>query len=128
MDLRVRSLGGARFAPSIQLPGFSRCVIEQDYYPGAAYVCIGHPNGAFDSVSLAAVFDRIAAEIHTCLGQPIWYPERWRRGDPFVYAGGERQLNWRQEGRFPTPLVTLTLEEDLAGAGWYLRLSVATLH
>ncbi len=126
--LRARALGGGRFAPVVDLPGFERCEIERDYYPGAAYVCTGHPGGAFEPVSLSAAFDRIGREIDACLAGPVWYPVRWRRGELFVHARGERQLNWRQEGSFPTPLVTLKLEEDLAGAGWYLRLSVETLH
>lgn len=127
-ELRGSPAGGRLFAARLSLPGFSGCTIENDDYPGAIYACTRSAAGAADGRLPEESFARLAQAIDGCLAAPFWYPLRWRRGELFVHARGERQLNWRQEGSFPTPLLTLKLEEDLAGAGWYLRLAVQTLH
>lgn len=127
-DLRGHPLAERHWAAQSLLPEFDRCEIEGEGYPGAVYACRGHPEGAFDPVSLEPAFARLARDIDLCLAAPVWYPLRWQRGESFVFARGERQISWRLRERLPTPMVTLKLEEDLSGAGWYLRLAVETLH
>ena len=61
---------------------------------------------------LLGEYRQLAGEVDACLQQPIWYPRIWRQGQDFAFAGGERQVIWRDGSIGPKPTVA---SEDRGG-------------
>ena len=93
--------------------GLRTCAVEGDYRPGATYVCRGEAIAGGSGDLLLRDYRELAAEVDACLQQPIWYPRLWRQGQDFAFAGGERQVIWRDGSTGPKPTVALKIEEDI---------------
>jgi hypothetical protein len=109
-------------------PELRACTIDGDSYPGASYVCRGEAIAGGSGNLLGAEYVALAAEVDDCLQRPIWYPRSWRQGQDFVFAGGERQMIWRDGSTGPKPTVALKIEEDIGQGLFFLRLAVASDH
>ena len=108
--------------------GLRTCAVEGDYRPGATYVCRGEAIVGGPGDLLLGDYRQLAGEVDACLQQPIWYPRIWRQGRDFTFAGGERQVIWRDGSIGPKPTVALKIEEDIGRRLYFLRLAVATSH
>lgn len=106
--------------------GLRTCAVEGEYRPGATYVCRGEAIAGGPGDLLLANYQRLAAEVDACLQRPIWYPRIWRQGQDFAFAGGERQIIWRDGSSGPKPNVALKIEEDIGRRLYFLRLAVAS--
>lgn len=125
--LRGPSSGDVRWRGRVVPAGFGRCDVEGDYYPGAIYVCRGRPSPDGTAEILEPSFVAIEHDLDACLSRAMWYPRNWHKGRPFDFAGGERQLMWRDVATTPKPGVILKIEEDYRSGAWLLRLAVRTL-
>jgi hypothetical protein len=126
-DLRAARAGDGAWDGTVVPPGLDDCRIEGDYRPGARYVCHGGALAGGSADLLGESYDAFATDIDGCLVQPIWYPRDWRRGQEFTFAGGERQVLWRDQGPGGgTANVALNVEEDFTRKVWTLRLAVGT--
>ena len=124
--LRGPGAGERRWDGSVVPAGLGGCEIDGDYYPGATYVCRGEAIVGGPGDLLLADYRQLTNEIDACLQQPIWYPRIWRQGQEFAFAGGERQVIWRDGNSGPKPVVALKIEEDLGRGVYFLRLAVAS--
>ena len=107
--------------------GLRSCAIEGDYCP-RRHLCLPRRGDrrAARATCCSADYRRLAAEVDACLQQPIWYPRLWRQGQDFAFAGGERQVIWRDGSTGPKPVVALKIEEDIGSGVYFLRLAVAS--
>jgi hypothetical protein len=124
--LRGPDAGERRWDGAVVPAGLRSCAIEGDYFPGAAYVCRGEAIAGGPGDLLLVDYRRLAGDVDACLQRPIWYPRIWRQGQDFAFAGGERQVIWRDGGSGPKPRVALKIEEDLGRGLYFLRLAVAS--
>jgi hypothetical protein len=126
-SLRAARAGEDVWDGSVVPPGLDDCRVEGASRPGARYVCHGGALAGGSADLLAPSYDAFVDDIDLCLVQPIWYPRDWRRGQEFTFAGGERQVLWRDRAMGAgTANVALNVEEDLARKVWILRLAVVT--
>ncbi|MCB1990663.1 MAG: hypothetical protein H6852_09755 [Geminicoccaceae bacterium] len=107
--------------------GFYTCEIDGPTNPGAQYVCRGNRVAGGGAKLLEDDFDRIASDLDACLARSEWYPRNWQRGEVMLFAGGERQLVWRDLAPNPRPAIALKIEEEIATRVYFLRLAVFTL-
>jgi len=124
--LRGAHAGERRWEGAVVPAGLRSCAIEGDYFPGATYVCRGEAIAGGPGDLLLGDYRRLAVEVDACLQQPIWYPRLWRQGQDFAFAGGERQVIWRDASTGPKPRVALKIEEEIGSGVYFLRLAVAT--
>ncbi len=125
--LRAAPAGERAWQGSSVPEGFYACEIDGPRRPGAQYVCRGNRVAGGRPRLLVDEFDRIARDLDTCLARGEWFPHNWQRGDVMQFAGGERQLLWRDVAPNPRPAIALKIEETIKTRVHFLRLAVFTL-
>ena len=126
-DLRDDSIGESNWNGVVDFPKNFQCEIDGGSFPGATYRCLEPIILADNGSILNQHFEKLAERLDACFAQPYWYPRKWQRGRLFQFAGGERQLMWRDTATLPKPAVTLAIEESIDVRAYRIRLSVFTL-
>ncbi len=107
--------------------GFYTCEVDGPTNPGAEYVCRGNRVAGGGAKLLEDDFNRIARDLDACLARSEWFPHNWQRGEVMAFAGGERQLLWRDLAPNPRPAIALKIEEEIGTRVYFIRLAVFTL-
>lgn len=126
-SLRAAPAGERAWQGSAIPDGFYACEIDGRSNPGAQYVCRGSRITGGRAELLVDEFDRIAGDLDTCLARAEWFPRNWQRGHVMQFAGGERQLVWRDLAPNPRPAIALNIEEEIGTRTYFLRLATFTL-
>ena len=118
---------GWRWQGAITPEPFLQCEIEGTVFPSANYRCETQGLRAKSGDALNPLFQQVQAQIEACLNSPAWYPREWRRGDLFEFAGGDKQLMWRDIAAQPAAAVVLAISEDVVAGRHHLELSIKAL-
>jgi hypothetical protein len=122
--LRGETIAAERWAAEEAVPGLGECVIEGSAWPRARFVCASQRLGPDQA---HARFERLAAEIDGCLGQPSWFPRSWEKGSRFEFAMGERQQAWLDQTTVPPTAVVLGVQQDLVHWDYRLLLNLQSV-
>ena len=128
--LRGGPVDGRTWEATLVPPGMRDCRVEGSGHPVASYVCRGFPvagDGDRAAGLLLGPYRDTAADVDACLGQTIWYPRDWRRGDEFLFGAGERQIVWQDLAARPRASVALKIEEDIGLRAYFVRLAVGSI-
>ncbi|MEZ5824315.1 MAG: hypothetical protein R3C97_06130 [Geminicoccaceae bacterium] len=116
-----------RWHASLTPSPFVACEIEGTVFPSAIYRCESQSIRRGQGYRLDEEYGRLQAVIDECLRRTSWYPRDWRKGDPFSFAGAEKQIMWRDVNARPVKALVLGLEESLLGDQLRLVLTLKTL-